>query len=226
MEGTAGRVVSVNLAVPRDNPFKTGGLSTGIDKRSVDGPVEVRAPGPKQGGLGSGLVGDWIGDSRHHGGDDQAVYAYAREDLDRWQDLLGRPLAPGSFGENLTTSGVDVNGALVGERWRIGDTLELQVTDPRVPCGTFRGWIGEQGWLRTFTVAEIPGTYLRVTVPGDVRPGDPLVVVHRPDHGVTVADLFRALMGRADDPQALLVAGDSLTVEARESLQAGTSFDD
>ena len=177
-------------------------------------------------GLGSGLVGDWIGDSRHHGGDDQAVYAYAREDLDRWQDLLGRPLAPGSFGENLTTSGVDVNGALVGERWRIGDTLELQVTDPRVPCGTFRGWIGEQGWLRTFTVAEIPGTYLRVTVPGDVRPGDPLVVVHRPDHGVTVADLFRALMGRADDPQALLVAGDSLTVEARESLQAGTSFDD
>jgi MOSC domain-containing protein YiiM len=181
----------VNIAHVRQNPDKTADV-TGIDKRPAPGPVDVRAPGTKDGGAGSGLAGDTIGDRESHGGDDQAVYAYAREDLDRWERELDRPLASGSFGENLTTEGVEVNGALIGERWRIGDDVELEVTFPRVPCATFRGWMGIPGWLKMFTSAAIPGTYLRVIAPGAVSAGDEIVVSHRPAHEVTVALMFRA----------------------------------
>jgi MOSC domain-containing protein YiiM len=191
-------VLSVNLAHVRPNPSKDA-ADTGIDKRPTDQPVLVRAPGPREGGAGSGLVGDSIGDRSVHGGDDQAVYAYAREDLDRWAAYLGRELGNGSFGENLTTRGVDVNGARIGERWRIGDELELEVTDPRVPCATFRGWIDRRGWLREFTLAAVPGTYLRVVAPGTVRAGDRVVVSHRPEPGATVAEVFRSIMRVSDD---------------------------
>jgi MOSC domain-containing protein YiiM len=188
------RVLSVNLAHVRPNPYKCAS-ETGIDKRPVDGPVLVRAPGSMRDGEGGGLVGDFIGDRSAHGGDEQAVYAYAREDLDRWEQQLGRDLPSGSFGENLTTVGLDVNGALIGERWRVGADLELEVTGPRVPCATFRGWIDRQGWLREFTVAAVPGTYLMVVTSGAVQAGDVVVVSHRPTSAPTVADTFRDEMG-------------------------------
>ena len=149
------RLLSVNLAVVRDNPFKAA-ARTGIDKQPADGPVEVRAPGSKAHGLGSGLISDFIGDRRNHGGDDQAVYAYALEDLQWWADELGTTLSAGQFGENVTTTSLDVNGARIGERWRVGDTVQLQVTEPRIPCGTFRGWMNRPGWLKTFTAAAGP----------------------------------------------------------------------
>src|SRR3954454_20938185 len=106
------KLLSVNVGKPRPNPWK--GLSaTGIDKQPVDGPVAVSAPGPK--GTGAvGLAGDRVYDVKHHGGVDQAVYAYAREDLDSWEPELGRPLHNGAFRENLTSLGLDVNGALIG----------------------------------------------------------------------------------------------------------------
>ena len=216
------RVLSVNLARVQPNPYK--GLEiTGIEKIGTPDAVEVRAPGPKRGGLGSGLVGDQIGDRQHHGGDDQAVYAYAREDLDVWQERLGRDLASGSFGENLTTVGLDVNDARIGERWRIGDTLELQVTDPRIPCATFRGWIAERGWLKTFTAAAIPGAYLRVVTPGLVRMGDVITVTHRPDHDVTVSLVFRAMTREPKLLPQLLAAAD-LPAETREMAERGNTF--
>ena len=184
------KLLSVNIGKPRPNPWKDS-LVTGIDKRPADGPVEVRAPGPK--GTGAvGLVGDRVYDTEHHGGDDQAVYAYAREDLDLWAAELGRELPAGLFGENLTTSGLDVNGALIGERWRIGDEVLLEVCCPRIPCSTFRGWMGEKGWLRRFTERALPGAYLRVVEPGRIAAGDPVTVEYRPDHDVTVALVFRA----------------------------------
>jgi MOSC domain-containing protein YiiM len=217
------RLVSVNLAQPRTNPFKPG-LRTGIDKIPTRDAVAVRAPGSKSGGAGSGLVGDFIGDRRHHGGDDQAVYAYALEDLQWWSDELGQPLRCGQFGENLTTAGVDVNGARIGERWRVGDDLELQVTDPRIPCGTFRGWMNRAGWLRTFVTAQRPGTYLRVVTPGTVREGDPVAVSHRPDHEVTVSLAFRAITtDRALLPQ--LLEAPELTEELREVAESGQGLD-
>ncbi|SEG63098.1 MOSC domain-containing protein YiiM [Actinacidiphila yanglinensis] len=184
------RVLTVNVGRPRPNPWKRL-PATGIDKQPVEGPVAVAAPGPK--GTGAvGLAGDRVYDLKHHGGDDQAVYAYAREDLDRWQEELGRDLPNGCFGENLTTAGIDVNAALIGERWRIGSAL-LEVSCPRIPCATFAGWLDEGGWMRRFTQAALPGPYLRVVETGEVSAGDAVEVVIRPEHGMTVARAFRAV---------------------------------
>jgi MOSC domain-containing protein YiiM len=197
------RVLSVNLGALRPHPTKPS-METGIDKRPTAEPVLVRAPGSQEGGLGSGLVGDRIGDRSVHGGDEQAVYAYAREDLDRWEAFLGRTLPPGSFGENLTTLGIDVNDARIGERWRVGTDLELEVTAPRIPCSTFRSWIDRAGWLREFTLAAVPGTYLCVVREGTVRAGDPITVSYRPGSGPTVADYFRSEMNLAPDDRSPL----------------------
>ncbi len=211
-------VQSVNVGRPDGNPWKRG-KRTGIGKRRTEDAVRVRAPGPKQGGLGSGLVGDFVGDQRHHGGDGQAVYAFQREDLDHWEGRLGRTLSDGFFGENLTTSGFDVNDARLGERWQIGDTVVLQVTGPRIPCATFRGWIGQPGWARLFTQAGRPGAYLSIVVPGEIRSGDPVRVVHRPDHDVTVSLVFRAITVERDLLPQLLAAGDDLDDELRETVR-------
>jgi MOSC domain-containing protein YiiM len=146
------------------------------------------------GGLGSGLVGDVIGNQQVHGGDDQAVYAYAREDLDAWQTELQRDISNGMFGENLTTLGLDITGARIGERWSVGaDGLLLEVSRPRLPCRTFAVWLAIRGWIKTFTAAAVPGAYLRVITPGPLRAGDAIEVTDRPDHDVTVGLVFRAL---------------------------------
>ncbi|HZE41484.1 MAG TPA: MOSC domain-containing protein [Stackebrandtia sp.] len=206
-------LLSVNVGVPRQNPWKRDPQLTGIDKRPADGPIAVTAPGPK--GTGAvGLAGDRVYDVKHHGGDDQAVYAYAREDLDYWETRLGRALPCGVFGENLTTRGLDVNGALIGERWRIGSTVVLEVSCPRIPCGTFRGWIAERGWLKTFTAERRAGAYLRVVEPGDISAGDRVEVISRPDHDVSVALTFRAIHDHALLPR--LSAADALPSELRE----------
>ncbi len=131
-------------------------------------------------------------DLDQHGGEDKAVYAYAREDYDWWQARLSRRLANGLFGENLTTEGVDVNGAVIGERWRIGPRLLLAPTFGRSPCVTFQRKMGEPRWMRTFTRANRPGAYLRVLEPGELWAGDPVTVQDRPAHGVTIAQAFRA----------------------------------
>ncbi|MFK4067442.1 MOSC domain-containing protein [Streptomyces sp. NPDC029674] len=188
---------------------------TGIDKRPVHGPVRVSAPGAKGVG-GSGVAGDEISDLRHHGGNDQAVYAYAREDLDRWERTLGRVLPDGSFGENLTTSGVDVNGAKIGERWRIGADLLLEVTSGRIPCRTFQGHLDEKGWVKRFTEGDAPGAYLRVIEPGEIRAGDRIEIVHRPEHEVTVGLQFRAVTTEKALLPRLLAAGDALHPETAE----------
>lgn len=207
-----GTIISVNLAVPEPSSAKRVGV-TGINKQPVERPVAVRPPGPKTTGLHSGLVGDQIFDIDNHGGDDQAVYAYAREDYDWWQAQLGRTLPNGIFGENLTTAGVDVNGAVIGEQWHIGDRLVLQPTFGRIPCATFQAKIDEPHWLKTFTRENRTGAYLRILEPGDVRTGDRVTITGRPSDGVTIAEAFRAymteralvpdLLARADLPDGL-----------------------
>jgi MOSC domain-containing protein YiiM len=186
---------------------------TGIDKIAATQPVMVRAPGPMHGGQGSGLVGDTIGNQKLHGGDDQAVYAYAREDLDEWEVQLQRDLANGIFGENLTTSGIDVTGARIGERWRIGTGgLVLEVSAPRTPCRTFAAFLHLNQWIKTFTEAGKPGAYLRVISPGAVSAGDPIRIDYRPDHHVTIGLVFRARMTEPALLPQLLVA-DALSAE-------------
>lgn len=183
---------SVNLGVPRVKAWAEIGR-TSIDKRPVTGPVLA-------GELG--LAGDQVSDTAHHGGPDQAVYAYAREDLDFWAAELGRDIRDGQFGENLTTEGLDLNGTEVGTRWRIGGAV-LEVALTRTPCNDFKCWMGESGydngtWVRRFAAEARPGPYLRVLTPGAVTAGDPIEVAHVPGHGVTVRTMFLALNTHRD----------------------------
>jgi MOSC domain-containing protein YiiM len=213
------RVISVNIGRPRRNLWKPITL-TGINKQPVSGPVMVTAPGPK--GTGAvGLAGDRVYDVAHHGGGDQAVYAYAREDLNKWAAELARPLDNGVFGENFTTEGLDVNGALIGERWRIGAGVLLEVCCPRIPCGTFQGWLAEEGWIKRFTVAAMPGAYLRVIEPGEVCAGDPVEIEHRPGHDVTVAVTFRAMTTESELLPRLL-AVDALPQDIKDLARKRT----
>ncbi|GHA79664.1 sulfurase [Streptomyces clavifer] len=205
------KLLTVNLGRPEAAAYADG--LTGIDKRPADGPVRVTDPGPKGIG-GSGLAGDSVCDLRHHGGSDQAVYAFAREELDSWEKELGRPLPNGSFGENLTTSGISVSHARIGERWRVGDELVLEVTAGRIPCRTFAGHLDERGWVKRFTREAATGAYLRVIEPGTIRAGDPVEIVHRPDHEVTAALQFRAVTTERDLLPRLLAAGSALHPEA------------
>ncbi|MER5194792.1 MOSC domain-containing protein [Streptomyces sp. NPDC002755] len=213
------RLLSVNLGRPKAVPYtdQPQGL-TGIDKRPVEGPVRVTAPGPKGVG-GSGLAGDTVCHLRHHGGDDQAVYAVAREDLDDWERELGRTLADGAFGENLTTTGLDVSGALIGERWRIGPDVVLEVTAGRIPCRTFQGHVGEKRWVRRFTEKAATGAYLRVLEPGEIRAGDPVRIVHLPEHEVTARMQFQAVTTHRELLPRLLAAGEALHPESLASAR-------
>jgi MOSC domain-containing protein YiiM len=213
---TYGKVLSVNVAVPERSTAKNVGI-TGINKRPVDRPVQVRAPGPKITGLHSGVVGDQIFDVAHHGGDEQAVYAYAREDYDWWQTHLGRQLPGGLFGENLTTAGLDITGAVIGETWRIGPELVLSTTFGRIPCATFQAKMNEPRWIKRFTKENRPGAYLRVVEPGSVKAGDPIEVVDRPAHGVTIGFAFRAYTSDASLLPELLAA-DELPDDIRASV--------
>jgi MOSC domain-containing protein YiiM len=210
-------VLSVNVARARTNPDPHAMSNvTGIDKVPVTEPVMVRAPGPMQGGLGSGLVGDTIGNPKFHGGDDQAVYVYAREDLDAWEIQLQRTLVNGNFGENLTTSGVDVTALRIGERWRVGtDGLVLEVSAPRTPCRTFQAFLNLSHWMKTFIQAGKPGAYFRVISPGTVRAGDAISIDYRPDHNVTIGLVFRARLSEPELVPQLLMA-DALSAELKD----------
>jgi MOSC domain-containing protein YiiM len=203
---------SVNVGLSQEASWAGIGR-TSIDKRPVSGPVEVDEHGP---------AGDQVSDLRHHGGVDQAVYAYAREDLDRWAERLGTGIEDGQFGENLTTVGIDVNASEIGERWAIG-TVELEVTSVRTPCNDFRVWMALTGhdntaWVKRFTAEGRPGPYLRVTRSGVLAAGDEITVVHRPGHGITAAVMFRAL---TTEPALLpdLLALDALGEKARRRVE-------
>lgn len=207
-------LLSLNVGRAEPSTAKNVGV-TGIAKRPVAAAV-FRSPGPKHGGLGSGVQGDFLGDTMHHGGDTQAVYAFAREELDWWSDQLGRELPNGMFGENLTTSGLDVDAAVIGERWAVGDVVVLEVTAPRIPCATFAARMGERGWVRRFSEVGRTGAYLSIVTPGEVRTGDPVVVVSRPGHGVRVPEVFRAFMGDLDAAERVLAAECLVEQEAAE----------
>lgn len=205
---------SVNVGLPREAAWAGIGR-TSIDKQPVSGAVEVGA---------LGLAGDQVSDTVHHGGIDQAVYAFAREDLDRWCEILGEEIRDGQFGENLTTSGIDVNESEIGERWRIGEDVVLEVASIRTPCNDFKMWMGRNGydntaWVKRFAAIGRPGPYLRVLVPGSIRAGDEIQVVHSPGHGVTVSTMFRALNS---DPSLLpeLLKVDGLIAAAHVKASA------
>lgn len=185
---TPPRLLAVNV-VHALIPDTGGSLPlTAIDKRPVEGRVRVHR---------LGVEGDQQYDTRNHGGPDQAVYAYAVEDARWWATELGREAPPGCFGENLTTEGLDVTGAVIGERWRIGAAL-LQVRSARIPCRTFAAFWDVPDLIKRFTAHGAPGAYLSVVDEGDVGTDDVIDVVDRPAHGFTIGDLFAARSGDRD----------------------------
>lgn len=194
----ARRLVSVNLVHEiRADPHGDVGR-TAIDKRPTSSRVALSSEGP---------LGDTVMDRMHHGGVDQAVYAYASEDLRAWSHELQRDIAPGLFGENLTTSGIDVTGSVIGSIWDIGGT-RLQVRVHRTPCSTFQDWLSEPHWVKRFTDWGAPGAYLKVLTPGAVQAGDEIIIESVPSHGVTIGDTFRGRRGDRDKLQRLLDEND------------------
>lgn len=203
-ESSAGLVLAV-CRVHELHPDNGNVGVTAIDKRPLEGQVKVRP---------LGLYGDIQADRKHHGGVDQAIYAYAEEDADFWSAELGRDIPPGLFGENLRTRGIDATGAVIGERWRIGADVLLEVTSPRVPCATFARRLGEPRWVKRFTDEGRIGTYLRVLSKGSIQAGDAITREHVPDHGITVGKFFSdPTVEDANTLQALHDAGD-LTLAA------------
>ncbi len=197
--------------------------STGIDKRSCPGPVQVGA---------LGVEGDVIRDVPDHGGVDKALYAYGQDAAAAWGERLGTPVPLGGFGENLRLTGIDVDGAVIGERWQVGEQgvgPVLEVAQPRIPCQTFARFVhatlGESEatarWVRQFTEVALPGAYLRVESGGVVAAGDAVEVLSRPAHGVSVAGWFTAQ--RADDgpdrARALLDANAAGQLRLAEDLR-------
>jgi MOSC domain-containing protein YiiM len=176
-----GNVLSVNVGLPREFEYNGRPAQSAIWKSPVAGRIAVR---------GVNFAGDDQADRRAHGGPDKVVYAYAVEDARWWEKQIGRALAYGEFGENLTTEGIEVNDALVGERWQIGSVV-LEVSEPRIPCWRLGVRMNDKMFPRRFTEAMRPGAYLRLVVEGDVGAGDEIRVIEKPDHDLTIRDVFR-----------------------------------
>lgn len=192
-----GTVVSVNVGKPKDLQVGNRIRSTGIFKEPQQGRVPI---------AGVTVGSDVQMDKRYHGGPYQVVYAYASEDYEWWSGQLERELPPGIFGENITTRGLDITNALIGERWRVG-TAALEITDPRVPCSTLRSRIGVPGFVKTFAAARRFGAYFSIVEEGDVAAGDPIAILERPDHDVTISRLGAALVGSdRDEAEAIFEA--------------------
>ena len=175
------RIISVNVGEQQATEFRGHTVLTAIYKSPVKGPVRVE---------GVNLVGDDQADRRVHGGVHKAVYAYASEDYEWWSEQLGRPLAPGTFGDNLTTEGIDVGAAVVGQRWRAGDVV-LEVSEPRMPCYKLGIRMDDPKFPALFSAADRPGSYLRIVEEGSLTAGDRIEIGTPPEHGLTVADIAR-----------------------------------
>jgi len=204
-----GTIEAVSVGVPRPVELDGHTVWTAIWKRPVEGRVALR---------GVNLRGDDQADRTVHGGPDKAVYAYAAEDTEWWEAQLGRPLGPAAFGENLTTRGLPVSEAVIGERWAVGSTL-LEVAQPRLPCFKLGLRMGDPRFLKRFAGAGRPGAYLRVIREGDLGAGDAIEVISRPAHGVTSALVSRALLGERELLSAAQQATE-LPVELREWMQS------
>lgn len=181
MAPEVGRVLSVNVGVTHQFEFNGHPAKSAIWKSPVAGRIAAR---------GVNLDGDDQADRRAHGGPDKAVYAYAVEDARWWEKELGRSLACGEFGENLTTEGIQVNDAVVGERWEIG-TAVLEVSEPRIPCWRLGVRMNDPAFPRRFAAAMRPGPYLRIVTEGSIGAGDEIRIIERPGHGLTVRDISR-----------------------------------
>lgn len=189
------KVLSVNIAKRIHTGEWTGSEGrTGIDKEPVSGPVELKD---------NCVAGDSVIDRKAHGGYDKAVYAYSIEDAKWWEGVIGRELRNGSFGENLTVQGIELNSSLIGERWSVGSCI-LEVSEPRIPCRVFAGFWDRPTLIKEFTDARRSGTYLRIIEEGKVSSGDEIKVISKPSHKITVLDIFEAKAGNREKIQEII----------------------
>jgi MOSC domain-containing protein YiiM len=192
-----GTLLSVNVGQPQTRPGGRRYVRSAIWKEPVAGRVGVH---------GVNVDGDAQADLRVHGGEFKAVYAYASEDTAWWGEVLGRDdLGPGAFGENLTTLGVDVSGAVLGERWEIG-TVVLEVVQPRQPCFKLGVKFEDKTMLKQFAQASRPGAYLKIVEEGEIEAGDEIRVSGAPDHGITMSFMSDAILLDHDLLPQLLAA--------------------
>jgi MOSC domain-containing protein YiiM len=175
------KLISVNTGEITPLPGVKGVGQTGIFKTPIDDPVAITA---------YGLEGDAIADTRHHGGVDQAVYVYGVPDYAWWAAELGRPLAPGTFGENLTIDGLESTRLSVGDRLHLAEVV-LEVTAPRIPCATLAARMGDPTFVKRFRHAERPGVYCRVIVAGLAAAGEAVRLEPRRGPTITVLEMFR-----------------------------------
>ena len=192
-------LLSINIGSARTIGNANVSGQTGIFKLPVAGPVQVTA---------DGLADDAIVDTENHGGSDQAVYVYGGADYAWWSTELGRELAPGTFGENLTISDLESAALAIGDRLHIGGRLHasgviLEVTAPRIPCWKLAQRMSDPGFVKRFRAAERPGAYCRVVRAGELRTGDPVTLVPYADERVTVAEIFRDTYEPARNPATI-----------------------
>ena len=174
-------VLSINIGQKRTQQRKDYIETTGIYKLPVDEPVEIKSLGIEQ---------DVICDKKNHGGPDQAIYVYGGADYVWWSTELGKELAPGTFGENLTISDLESAQFNIGDYLHIGE-VTLQVTAPRIPCGTFATRMGDPQWVKKFRRAERPGLYCRVIKDGVVKAGEPVSVEKYTGETISLVQMYR-----------------------------------
>jgi MOSC domain-containing protein YiiM len=204
-------IESVNIGTVRTLEYNGKIITTGIFKEPIAGRVALK---------GVNLDGDDQADRTVHGGPCQAVYSYASEDYAWWENELRRTMPPGQFGENLTTLGIDVNEALIGERWRIGTAL-LQVTTPRLPCFKLAMKMNDPKFIKRFASALRPGAYFAIVEEGELRKGDVVEIEFRPTHGVTIRQFAQIYLFERDRLAELLAVdlSDSWRTAINEHLQ-------
>lgn len=175
------KLISINIGTERQQQRKDYVETTGIYKLPADGPVEIKS---------LGIAGDAICNKKHHGGPDQALYLFGGADYAWWEQELGQKLAPGTFGDNLTISELESGQFNVGDYLHIGE-VTLQVTSPRIPCGTFATRMGDPQWVKKFRTAEKPGLYVRVIKEGVIKAGDAVTVEKYTGKTISILEMYR-----------------------------------
>ena len=175
------KLISVNLGKEQVVLKAKKSELSGIYKNPVSQAVQVKT---------LGLEGDTICDVENHGGPDQAVYVYGAPDYAWWAQELGREVAPGSFGENLTIEGLESAQFAIGDRLYVGPVI-LEVTAPRIPCSTLAARMGDPAFVKRFRHAERPGLYCRVIQEGAVQVGDAVRRQVFAGPTVSVLEMFR-----------------------------------
>lgn len=205
------KLISINIGKEQIHQNKGREEITGIYKTPLQEAVQITA---------LGIKADFIGSPEHHGGPDQALYIYGETDYQWWANELGREMPPGMFGENLTISGLESSAFNVGDYLHIGD-VSLQVTAPRIPCGTFATRMEDPQWVKKFTVAERPGIYVRVIREGLVAVGEEVWVEKYTGETLSLIQMFRDYYRKDKNDEVLRKHLNApIAIRARDEIEA------